>query len=362
MADSGGHWKTLAEAQRLTQSMLIPGVIEEDIKRNNPIDRVSVAQAANSGTSIKWLREKTTTEEAVTETTRGGLLSWSDDIEYESKETDLQTVYIQRKMDKFVEAIYGNINNMETQKLLECEKGMKRRIGARLIYGDKTYTSALQMDGAHAWAAEHGAPYTSSAPTNDPKNIDQEEAGLSLSYLRVLCDEMKLGIDELWVPYEVIRRMDAAFAERGFLYTVSGSTQVHNNLAFITLGFNELGKRVLFWDGNPIVRTDYLVAEQLDTGTGSSANARALNTSGDKQYSIFAVRRGSGALNAQNPGFTFLYGGTSEQGDLYKVVRFPELENYDAGGIRLVSYCGTMLPSSYGLGRIFDIEDAAITI
>ncbi len=34
MADSGGHWQNLAAAQKLTQSMRIPGVFEEDIKRN----------------------------------------------------------------------------------------------------------------------------------------------------------------------------------------------------------------------------------------------------------------------------------------------------------------------------------------
>jgi len=43
---SGGHWKTLAEAQKLTQSTKIPGVFEEDIKRNNPLERIPVAQAA----------------------------------------------------------------------------------------------------------------------------------------------------------------------------------------------------------------------------------------------------------------------------------------------------------------------------
>ena len=32
MADSGGHWATLAAAQKLTQSNKIPGVVEEDIK------------------------------------------------------------------------------------------------------------------------------------------------------------------------------------------------------------------------------------------------------------------------------------------------------------------------------------------
>jgi hypothetical protein len=362
MADSGGHWKTLAEAQKLTQSMKIPGVQEEDIKRVNLVDRVPVAQAAHSGKKIEWLREKTTTEEAVNDVTVGTQLSWSDDIEYEEKETELKTVYIQRKLDKFVQNIYGTYNNYEARKLLECEKGMKRRIGARFVYGDTTYTSSLQMDGIHALAAEHGTAYDSSNATNDPKNIDNGEAGLSLAYLRIMMDEMKLGVDEIWAPFEIVRRMDAAFQERGFLYTVSGTTQVHNNLGFITLGWNELGKRVLFWDGIPITRTDYLVAEQANTGTGASSDARGLYSSGDKQYSLFAVRKGSGSLDGQNPGLTFLYGGTEGQGDLYKLVRFPELEDYDAGGIRLVSYIGSMLPSSLALGRIFDIEDAAITI
>ena len=45
MADSGGHWKTLAEARKLTDSTKIPGVFETDIKKGNPaelIDRKSV--------------------------------------------------------------------------------------------------------------------------------------------------------------------------------------------------------------------------------------------------------------------------------------------------------------------------------
>lgn len=362
MADSGGHWKTLAEAQKLTQSMKIPGVFEEDIKRVNLIDRVPVAQAAHSGLKIEWLREKTTTEDAVDDITVGTQLSWSDDIEYEEKETSLKTCYIQRKLDKYVQGIYGTYNNYEARKLLECEKGLKRRIGARFVYGDTTYTSSLQMDGIHALAAEHGTAYDSSNLTNDPKNIDNGEAGLSLAYLRVMIDEMKLGVDEIWAPYEIVRRLDAAFQERGFLYTVSGTTQVHNNLGFITLGWSELGKRVLFWDGIPIIRSDYLVAENANTGTGASSDARTLYTTGDKQYSMFAVKKGSGSLDGQNPGLTLLYGGTEGQGDLYKLVRFPELEDYDAGGIRLVSYIGTMLPSSLAIGRIFDIEDAAVTV
>ncbi len=361
MADSGGHWKTLAEAQKLTQSLKIPGVFEEDIKRNNPIERCPVGQAAGTGLKIEWLREKTTTEDAVGETDIGDQLTWSDDVEYEEKEATLRRIYIQRKLDKYVQGIYSTYNNYEARVLLESEKGLKRRLGARLIYADNTYGGTpAQFDGYHALAAEHGAPLQTpwASGGNDPKNIDANEVGLSLGLLRLLCDEMKHGIDEILAPYEIIRRMDAAYQERGFLQAAANTT----NLAFLTMGFNELGKRVLFWDASPIVRTDYLVAEQANTGTGSSSDKRGLRTSGDNQYSIFAVKYGMMMNGEQNPGLQFAYGGTEGQGDLYKLVRFPELEDYDAGGIRLVSYGAVLLGSSLCLGRIFDIEDVAITI
>ncbi len=358
MADSGGHWKTLAEAQKLTQSMKIPGVFEEDIKRNNPVERVTVGQAAGTGLKIEWLRELTTTEEAVEETDIGDQLSWSDDIEYEEKESTLRRLYIQRKLDHYVQGIYGTYNNYEARVLLESEKGLKRRLGARLIYADTTYGgSPTQFDGYHALAAEHGAAYDSSNLTNDPKNIDNGEAGLSLQYLRTMIDEMKHGVDEILAPYEIIRRMDAAYQERGFVGLAS-----YPSLAFLSMGFNELGKRVLFWDGIPLVRTDYLVAEQANTGTGASSDKRTLWSSGDRQYSMIAVKYGMMMNGEQNPGLQFAYGGTQGQGDLYKLVRFPELEDYDAGGVRLVTYGSVLLGSSLCLGRLFDVEDVAITV
>lgn len=358
MADSGGHWKTLSEAQKLTQSMKIPGVFEEDIKRNNPIERITVGQAAGTGLKIEWLREKTTTEDAVVETSIGDQLSWSDDVEYEEKEMSLRRLYIQRKLDHYVEGIYGTYNNYEARVLIESEKGLKRKIGARLIYADETYGgSPTQFDGYHALAAEHGAPYTAGS-SNDPKNIDGGEAGLSLSLLRVLIDEMKHGVDEILAPYEIIRRMDAAYQEKGF---AGLATATAGNLGFLTMGFNELGKRVLFWDAVPITRTDYLVAEEQNTGTGSSSNARTLYSS-DKGYSLFAMKYGMMMNGEMNPGIQFAYGGTEGQGDLYKLVRFPELEDYDAGGVRLVTYGAVLLGSSLCLGRIFDVEDVAITV
>ena len=361
MADSGGHWVNLAAAQKLTQSMKIPGVFEEDVKRNNPLERVTVGQAAHTGKKIEWLREVPANvaalEAAITEKDIGELLSWTEDVDYEEKEMTLRSSYIQRKLDHFLPGIYGTFNNYEARMLLECEKAMKRKIGARIIYADNTYTSAKQFDGIHALAAEHGAPLeTDWTGTNDRKNLDANEVGLSLALLRLQVDEMKHGVDEIWAPFEIIRRMDAAYQEKGFAglnYTTAGS------LGFLTLGYNELGKRVLFWDAIPIIRTDYLVKEEANTGTGSSANARALYSS-TGMYSLFMVKHGN-VLN-QEPGLTYAYGGTEGQGDFYKLVRFPELENYDAGGLRMVNYGALLLGSSLCLARMFDIGDAAITV
>ena len=362
MAESGGHWANLAAAQKLTQSMKIPGVFEEDIKRNNPIERLTVGQAAHSGLKIEWLRELpaavTAIEAAVTEIAIGTQLAWTEDVDYEEKEMTLRTSYIQRKLDHYLPGIYGTYNNYEARKLLESEKALKRKIGARIVYADNTYTSSLQFDGIHALAAEHGTAYTTAAPTNDAKNIDNDAAtGLSLHYLRVMIDAMLHGVDELWAPYEIIRWMDAAYQEKGFAglnYTTAGS------LAFITMGWNDIGKRVLFWDGIPIIRTDYLVREDSDTGTGSDSAARALDATSSGVFSIFGIKHGN-VLN-QEPGLTYAYGGTEGLGDLYKLVRFPELEDYDAGGIRLVNYSALLLGSSLCLGRIFDIADAAILV
>jgi len=358
MASSGGHWKTLAEAQKLTQSTKIPGVIEEDIKRNNPLDRFPVAQAAGTGLKIEWLRENTTAEDAVAEAAPGDQLVWGDDIEYTEVESTLRYVYIQRKLDKTVQHIYGTYNDYEAQMLMECKKGIKRKIGDRLFYADTTYGGApTQWDGLHALAAERGAAFDSSNLGNNALNIDDGEAGLSLQYLRTLIDAMKWGVDEIWVPGCIGIRLDAAYEEKGFgglKYDTAGA------LSLLTRGINEIGRPVLYFAGIPIIRTDYLVAEQANTGTGGSSDKRAKRTSGDRQYSLFAVRYGN--VLEKDAGVCFAYGGTEGEGDLYAMDVWDKLEDFNAGGIRLNSYGTVLLGSTLCLGRIFDIEDAAVLV
>jgi hypothetical protein len=358
MADSGGHWATLAEAQKLTMSTRIPGVIETDIKRNNPVSRLPVAQAAGTGLRIEWLREKTVAEDDVAPAAQGQNLVWSDSVDYTEVNSSLRYMYIQRKLDKYNQKIYGNINDYQAQELLECEKALVRKLGDKCIYGDETYGGTpTEFDGLHALVAEYGTPNSDTVRTNSDLNFDQEEEALSMLSMRTVLDAMKYGCDEIWVPPAIGIRFDAAFEEKGFAGLASGTA---GSLSLITRTIGELGKPVLMYQGIPIIRTDYLAAEQTNTGTGATSNKRGKYASGTKNYSIMFVKYGN--VMEKDPGICYAYGGTANAGDLYDLFMWERLENYNASGMRLDSYGTVLLGAPMALARIHDVTDAAIVV
>lgn len=338
-----GHWKDLTEAQRLTQSQLIPGVIEEDIKRNNPIERVAVALAL--GKSIKWNREKVVLDTAVQNVDIGATMTWTSSMEYDPQEEELKRKAIPRLLDNFVLDVYGTVQNYEAQALWEIKKGIFRALGNSFIYDDDTYGSSLQMKGLHQWAAEN----CSGGAADGVLDIDMASAALSVEKLRLLISNMKHGVDYILIPTCIGLRLDAAYEEKGF-----AGTDGDHVMANFTRGMDSLGKPIMYFQGIPLIRTDYLLSEDADTGRGS--NARTYATGG--VYSIFAVK--SGDIFAGNPGLTLAFGNPEMKSKLYKTEYFDKLEDYDAKGIRLITYSNVLLGSKLCLGRIHDITDAAI--
>lgn len=336
-----GHWKDITEAQRLTQSQLIPGVVEEDIKRENLVDRTAIALA--QGKSIKWNREKVTLDSSVADVDIGEKMTWTSNVEYDQMETELKRSAIQRLLDKFVVDVYGTVNNYEAQSLFEMKKGMKRRLGDKIIYDDITYGSSKQFDGLHALAAlETGT------------DLDIDEGGaLSLDNVRKVIDAMKYGVDIIYLPFCIARRINAAYQERAFAGTAGDHV-----MSLISFGYNDVGKRIMFFDGIPLVPTDYLVAE--NDGVGDGSDLRAKWSSGTVTYSMFFIKFGD--IFAGEPGLCLGFGDPEMGQDLYKVELFDKLEDYDAKGIRLVTYTAPLLGSSLCLGRIFDIQDLAVTV
>lgn len=334
-----GHWTNLAEAEKLTQSVLVAGLVEENIKNGGLLPLIPVAQF--QGKTATWNRESTIPTAQTAEI--GAQLTWQDAAEVDPQETGLKIVYVQTPLNHYVPAVYGSINNYEAIQLLNNKKAMLQKLEDLMIYGDETFsTGNLEFDGLHALAQASGSDFNSNT-----LDIDEGEAGLSLANLRIIEDNMRHGLDAWIFSKPIARRLDAYVQEVGISTNTFGS---------ISFTLDELGKKVTHWNGTPILRSDYLVGEQADTGVGS--DARAKRTSGDIQYSVLAVKFGQ--VMEGDPGLTFAWGNTGSPGELWKTVLFPNLEDFDASGLRLVTYGSVLDGSSMALARIYDIEDVAI--
>ncbi len=344
MPDSGGYWLNLAEAQKLTQPILVPGIIEEDIRRGGIVTMLPITQSP--GQSLDFNREVTIRTPSKLAT--GGQLTWTDNQTLEKRTVELKQMYDQTPLNKFVTSVYGTMNNYRAITLRGMRKGMVYELENRVIYDDLTFGStdpnggALEFDGLHAICAEN---------TGD-LNIDQAEGGLAISNLRAMVDAMKYGIDFFLMPYAVARRLDAFYQEVGS--TISGRSAVGS---YFWSSLESIGMRIPFWNSIPIIRTDFLVAEQANTGAGS--DARAVHTSGDEQFSVLGVKMGQ--VSEDEPGLTLLFGGDdNELGEFFRLEVFDKLENFDAAGFRMIAYTGLANASSLTVARIFDIENVAV--
>jgi hypothetical protein len=336
MASSGGHWATLAALKELGQAQLIPGVMEGTATtfRGGLLPVLPFAQA--KGTSIKW--NETAVDRRARNASVGQELTWVDNVSYTQRETELVTIYDQTPLNKFVSSIYDTVNNYEGQQLIELTGSMVRRLEDQIIYGDATY-GTKQFDGLHAWAEIQSGNL----------DIDEGEGALSLTNMRALRDAMKNGIDFWLVPYAIAARFDE-------LLEIGVGSSIP--LGVMQRGIDQFGKPVLMYGGIPIIRSDYLVSEQANTGVGS--DIRAKNSSGTANYSIFAVKMGQ--VMAGQPGLTMGFGGDANAlGQPFRMERFDKLEDFDAAGLRLTGYFGMLAGGPFAVGRIYDVTDAAIT-
>ena len=340
-----GHWSTLAEAQKLVQDELLAGVVEEIIEEGQLTAKLPVFQIDSK--TVKYNRESVLPSAAFYDINEQ--LPWNAEVAYTTQvEVELKRVARQDVLDQFMRDTYRNPNDYRSIVLSEMRKGCMRAIEDKIIYGDTTYTSSKEFDGLHAFAALNDT----GGAADGVLDIDEGEGALSLANMRLLMDSCKVGYNGMpssnifWLTgHELGRRIDAMLQEAGI-----ASYAVPFNMVFTA---NELGRRVTMFDGIPIVRSDYMVAEQVNTGRGT--NARAKYTSGTKQYSIFLCRLGQ----IMEGGLCMAFGGTGVgAGEFFTFRDFPDLEDYDAEGMRLKAYVALALGSTKSLGRIHDITDA----
>ena len=349
-----GHWANLVEAQKLVQSVLLQGVIQEIIEEGQLLPMLPVTQLL--GKSHIYNREKTLPTGQFVDIHEQ--IAWTADVDYTQIEVELKRVAVQRVVDKFMQQTYRNPNDYRAVLIGEARKGVMRTIEDKLIYGDKDNTSAKEFDGLHAIVSD--TQDAQSSPADGDTNIDMGETALSLATLRLLLDNCKVNSGQMGkqnvailVPHVLGRRFDAGYQEAGFV-----RSSVTVSLATLQINGVDIGGRIMTFDGIPIIRSDYLVAEQLNTGL-TTATARAKRTSGTKGYSLLVVRLGQ----VSDGGLALLVGSPEGEAQGFSFIAhstFDKLQDYDAGGERIVAYAALELGSTKSLGRIADITDAAI--
>ncbi len=116
------------------------------------------------------------------------------------------------------------------------------------------------------------------------------------------------------------------------------------------------------FDSKPIIRSDFMVAEQVNTGQGTtSADARAVYSSGDRMYSIFAVKLGATTLGSIDPGVKVAFGKTEADGQFFNLEYIEKMTGYIGRALRLAAYTNLIVGSKWGIGRITDITNAQPT-
>ena len=112
--------------------------------------------------------------------------------------------------------------------------------------------------------------------------------------MRMMLDLCKVRPDQagsagvFWLfPETIHRRLSQAYMELGI---DTGSTNVRTNAGLITQTLNDAGRRVMAFDGIPIITSDYLTKEGANTGV--SGTVYRTQPSGGTQYSVFLIRPG----------------------------------------------------------------------
>jgi hypothetical protein len=351
MALSGGYYSTLAEVLKATTPTLIKGVVDENYKRGNPVDIMPFVQANHTGEYIRWLRENADLVDSVADIGQGGSTVFSEGATFSAQTAVLRICYLMAKLDKYDNAIWQTVNDYEQMALDGMMRDVTKKLGKKIIYDDYTYDgTGLSMDGLHAWAAVNWG---------EAWDIDEGEGALALENMRIISDEMKHGMDFWLMPFALARQIDRVYREQGVAALANATA---GPLGLIGYGLNEAGGRTLTFDNKPIIRSDFMVAEQANSGQGTtSASARLVYSSDTRMYSIFGIKLGEATLQEIDPGVKVAFGKTESDGEFFNVEYFDKLEAYIGKAMRLAAYTNLIVGSKYAIGRITDITNAAPT-
>jgi len=292
---------TQAEAAKLTNDMLIAGVIETIVSESSVLQLLPFEDVV--GTAITYNRENV----APTVAWYDPGDTWLEDTPtFTQKTASLKILGGDADVDNFLQQTYRNPNDLEAEVLLQKAKATAYEFSATFYDGDSAL-DPKQFDGLAKIASAESRETAAGA----------NGAALTLDMMDALIDEIKPG------------RPDALLMAKRTRRKLSSLRRSSGNL--LETDVDAFGRRALFYDGIPLLVDDFIPTNEVQ------------GTSGAVCSSIYAVRFGrSGITGLQNGGIT--------------VEPVGELETKDATRHRVKWYVGLALFTPLGIQRLKGIN------
>ena len=296
--------------------------------------------------SILYNREKTLPSAAFYDIHEQ--IPWTADVNFTQVESTLKRVARQDVLDGFMMGTYKNPNDYRTIILSTLRKGVMRTIEDKLIYGNID-TDAAEFDGiGHLLPADIAGGETWATANPQAYDMGGSSTAVTMLVARQLIDAVRPKPSILLMTRTMRNVLSATAFEKGITLASAGIGAGH-----ITYGKNEFGTRIDYFDGVPVVISDYLGGSY-----GETDNTVNKATSASGICSIWALRFSS----IVDGGLNLCVGAGSGGMELFRIVEIDNLEDYDAAGIRLIAYCTLAQGSSKAAAVIHSIDENGVII
>jgi hypothetical protein len=303
---------TLEEAAKLSNDMLLQGVVETIVKDSPILQGLPFIEIVGNG--LTYNQEKALPSIDFYDVGD----TWVESTPtFEQKSANLKIMGGDADVDNFLKSTRSNVQDLEAAVIELKAKALRDKFEEIFIYGDAT-TNPKQFDGLRLLIDTESA-------SDQVIAMGDTGATLTLAKLDELIDAVKGGKpDMLLMSRRSRRKLNALVRAAG------GMTETDRD---------KWGNFIQLWDGVPIGVNDWI----LDTHT--VASSLETGTTGGTCSTIYAVQFGEGALC-----------GLTSPGHLQAEPVGP-LENKDASRTRVKWYVSLALFSSVKTAALIGVKD-----
>jgi len=303
---------TLAEASKLSNDMLMQGVVETIVKESPVLQSLPFVEIVGNGLTYNQGKTLPTIDFYDVGDT------WNESTPtFEQLTAQLKIMGGDADVDNFLKSTRSNVQDLQAAIVELKAKALRQKFGDTFIYGD-TAVSAKQFDGLRKLINTGSAGAQVIA-------MGASGAALTLDKLDELIDAVKGGKPDLLLMSRRTRRKINA------LVRAAGGMMETNR--------DQWGNFVQLWDGIPLGVNDWIKDTHIVAGGVETA------VTGGTSSTVYALGLGEGALcGLSSPGFI-------------QVENVGSLETKDASRTRVKWYTALALFSAVKAAALIGVQD-----